>query len=163
MATVEVSFEGGLNYVFANRLNKFGKHSVNFYPKDAETRKAVKAAGLRSGIKEDQNGNFYYVFRRDPDNKYSGGPVLLVDTEGNEVTKPLAEGTEGIVYLDVYDYNSDEHGQGKGGRLKKIVITKLVEYVKPVDGDAPNKVEGVPGGVDGNDVGQVTQRPKAPF
>jgi hypothetical protein len=54
-------FRGSVTYAYLGTTNKFDKYSLNFFPIDDATRKAVKATGTRCGVKENDKG-FFYTF-----------------------------------------------------------------------------------------------------
>lgn len=141
MPTTFHTFEGKLKWPFLTTLNKFAKHSVNFYPKDDDTMKAIAALKIKTKLSMDDDGG-HFIFRRDPEqvNNFgkTRGPVIVVDEAGNPVEGLIGNGSEGVIKLEVYDYNHPKFGKGKAARLEAVKITKLIPYErKQVEDEQP--------------------------
>lgn len=142
--TTEHYFEGTVKWARVHSTDKFGKYSFNFYPKDAETRKAIKLTGVRNNVKEDDEGGLFYVFRRNGED----GPPMITDDAGTKIDALLGNGTEVIMKLSVEKFQSREHGDVTRSKVLGLVVKKLVEY-KPepkdtVEKPAPEKPAGMP-------------------
>jgi hypothetical protein len=131
------TFDGVAEWAFVHRPhNKFNPpvYMVNFYPKDDETRRAVKATGIRNGIKEGPYG-WYYVFRR----LETKGPPKVLDRDGDKFEGTIGNGSEVQVTLEVYRFN-DGKNSGTGSRIDTVKVTKLVPYIKEKAPEAPAEV-----------------------
>lgn len=137
MATEYIDFEGTASWCFLRKTDKFGHYSLNFYPKDDETRKALKSAGLRNGIKEDKDGKFYYKLRRKADK----GMPRLINADGTEYKGLVGNGSKVLVLMEIYDYDNEEFGAGKGGRIEAVKVLDLVKY-EPMQGKEQPHQEG---------------------
>jgi len=133
-----VKFHGKLKWVKTKNLDKYGKWGVQLYPDDA-TRKAIKALGIRLTLKEDDEDGFYYNFNRRGKAKWGDleAPYVL-DENGTPTDEAIANGSEGWVVLDVYEYkagrdaNGNDYDAGKAARWEGLEMTKLIPYVKPI-------------------------------
>lgn len=126
MATEFFSFEGKAEWAFVQKPHpKFDPpiYMLNFYPKDDDTRRAVKATGLRNNVKEGDYG-FYYVFRRGADK----GPLKVLDKDGQPFTELLGNGSDVKIVMEVYDYPNGRGGRSKAGRLDTVQILNLIPY-----------------------------------
>ena len=137
MATVFYTFSGTVKWAKVYRPDKFGNFTIDFYPKDKEVRKAIKDTGIRNRLYEDDEGNFFYRFRRAErkENKKTKemmefGPPKVLDSDGEPMTDLIGNGSEITVKISVYDFSSPEHGTGKGHRLEEVMVENLVEYKK---------------------------------
>lgn len=127
MAQQQATFNGTLRWAFTKRLNKYGKFSVDFYPQDDKIRTAIKGLGAtRLTLKEGDNG-FYYTFRLDPASKYAPKEVLVQYNDGQKYDGIIGDGTTADITVEAYDYDNS-FGKGRGIRLLKIEIIRLVEY-----------------------------------
>lgn len=149
-----VKFEGTFKWARTKRLDKYGKWAVQFYPKDKEVSKAIKALGARVSLKVDEsddepNGN-YYAFSRRQKAKWGDLEAPFVRTvDGTDITENVGNGSKGFVVLDVYDYNGgvdaagNHYDGGRAVRWEGLEITDLVVYNRPPseDAPAPSKIE----------------------
>lgn len=142
MATQEVTFTGKVKYaqVYPGQVNKFGKNSLEFYPKDNETRKAIQALRTRNALKEDEDG-FHFTFTKNPQDTRNP-PIVVIDEEGNPVTDSIGNGSEIELTLQTYTWD-DRVGKdgevisaGTGARIVRVRILKLVPYQRRVEGGA---------------------------
>ena len=87
MATTEYVFEGKVKWckVYPGQVNKWGRLTLNFYPKDTKTRTAIRDLGLRNGLNEDEDG-FFYTFSKKLDDKMHPHPIIVVDADGKPAT-----------------------------------------------------------------------------
>lgn len=140
-----VKFHGKLKWAKTKFLDKYGKWGVQFYPDDA-TRKQIKALGIRLVLKEDEEDGFYYNFSRKQ--KASWGELaapFVRDENGTLIPDvAIANGSEGWVVLDVYEYRAgvdatgNPYDAGKAARWEGLELTKLIPYQKPTaDEDTP--------------------------
>lgn len=139
-----VKFEGTFKWARTKNLDKFGKWSVQFYPKDDATRKAIKAVGFRVSLKEDDSdtepNGMYYSFSRK--SKAAWGDLeapYVLDPSGDPITQNVGNGSKGWIVLDVYEYKGgvDEKGLpytgGKAARWEGLEVTDLVIYERPTE------------------------------
>lgn len=124
MSLETFKFSGRLFWAQVQKPDKkYGDYRIKFYPKDDETRKAVKATGTKCGVKEDDNG-FFYVFKNEV------RPVVQ-DGEGNPVTTLLGNGSEADITLTVESFISPKFGPTARTRLAEVTVTKLIPYNPP--------------------------------
>lgn len=117
---------------------KYGKYSLNFYPKDDADRKAIKATGIKNNTKEDDDG-FYYVFR-------SEKAPTVVDNKGEEFDQIIGNGSTITVKLGVESFTSAKWGKVVRSTLLGVKVEELVEYVP-----------------DNRDDDEASETPKMPF
>jgi hypothetical protein len=120
MATKEYIFEGKATWLLS-RPNKFGFYTVNFYP-DAETRKAVKATGVKNNPKLDENDEVFFIFRSA--NQY---PVL--DPAGEPLKVMVGNGSKIKLKLKVETFDS-QFGPNARSEIVEIIVTDLIPYEK---------------------------------
>jgi hypothetical protein len=121
MAVKTYTFSGMFKWAFIiNPSPKYENYSLRVYPADAETRRAVKATGVRNNTKEDDDG-FYYQFRND--NKPE---VVMAD--GSPVDKLVGDGTTGRIQLEVEDFVSAKWGNVVRSKLTGVIIDNLIPY-----------------------------------
>lgn len=132
MSTEVFYFTGTVNYALVHKPDsKYGKYQMDFYPLDAAGRRAIKDTGIKNGVKEDQEGNFFYKFA----NEYKPS---VVDKEGNPVTALVGNGSTVQIKLVVDTFNAKPSDDGKfpGGQttrgvVEAVRILELVPYVAP--------------------------------
>lgn len=134
-------FDGIANWAQVQRPNKFGAYSINLVV-DAPTRKAVKQTGAKLNVKETDEGEFFYTFRRKATLRKKNGEVVEMDpptvtlADGTPYTGLIGNGSKVTVKVEVYEFQGgvDANGQkydgGKGTRLVGVRINELVEYKK---------------------------------
>jgi hypothetical protein len=136
MATKTYEFTGTVKWL-KTRPDKYDNYSLQFYPETAAVRKEIKATGFKGNIKEDEDGNFFYTFRR----KSKDG-VFDVVYNGEDFDGLVGNGSRVVVGLDVYDFKEGvdskgvKYAGGFGSRVKYVRVLDLVEYVRP-EADAP--------------------------
>jgi hypothetical protein len=124
MAIKQYTFSGVIEYPHLAAPNKYEKFSLDFFPKDNEDRKAIKATGTKCSLKErdnkesSQHGNFFFTFTS-PDN-----PALVGVPDGVLV----GNGSEATVKLTVEDFMSAKWGKVVRTKLSEVRVTKLVAY-----------------------------------
>ena len=147
MATTYHTFPGTVKWAKVFKTDKFGNYVIDFYPLNKDIRQAVKNTGIRNKINEDNDGELFYKFRR-PHQKVQSqtgevwefGPPKVVDMAGDPITDLIGNGSEVEVTISVYDFNSKEHGTGKGHKLEEIRVLSLVPYVpKDTSGVLPEE------------------------
>lgn len=122
------TFSGKIAWAFVSKPNSYGKFSLNFYPKDGEDRKAVKATGIRNGIKEDDGSKsgvegFFYVFRSD-------AAPSVTDSNGDPVTVLVGNGSEADITISVEKFMTKDYGEVTRSKLVSVVLTTLIPYEK---------------------------------
>lgn len=96
---------------------------------DEESMKLYDLSGMGMQKKKDEDGT-YVTFRR-PMTKVIKGELIkfdppeVIDEKGNLLKKPIGNGSEVTIKVIVYDTV-----KGKGHRLEKVKVNKLVEYTK---------------------------------
>lgn len=146
MASERHTFRGIAKWARVRTPNKFNNYTVDLYC-DAATRKAIKAIGYRGSVKEDDEGNFYYAFRRPAtkvfkDEEKDLGAPKVYDANGNPFDDYIGNGSEVEITVDRYTWTNAEHGSGVGVRLESIKVLTLVPYV-PVSKEEEATVEEV--------------------
>lgn len=122
MAKQTYTFKGTASWLLS-KPNKWGKFTMNFYPASAAVRKEVKDTGIRNKINEDDEGNFYYVFRSDT-------PYPIMHPDGTAVTELVGNRSEVTVRLSVETFESAQHGTVTRSKLEGVVVDKLIPYKK---------------------------------
>lgn len=121
MAITEYTFEGMLKWAQVQRPDKkYNDYRLQFYPADADTRKAVKATGTMCKVKEDDDG-FYYTFR-------SEIQPTVTDMSGNPVTVLIGNGSTAQVTVTVEKFVSKQHGDVARTKLVSVVLKSLIPY-----------------------------------
>jgi hypothetical protein len=125
------TFSGKIAWASVTKPNKYDKFSLNFYPQGGEDRKAIKATGIRNGIKEDDGAKsgvegFFYVFR-------SEAQPSVTDSDGNPVTVLIGNGSEADITISVEKFNTKDYGEVTRSKLVSVVVTKLIPYEKPAE------------------------------
>jgi hypothetical protein len=133
--TTEFYFKGKIFWAFVHKTDKYDKYSFNFVPEDAEVRKAVKATGVRNGIKEDKDGNLFYKFRRDA----KDGPIYVTDPEGKPIESLIGNGSDVVVKLGVEKFVSPTHGPVVRSKVLGVVVTNLIPYEKKEAAPDPDR------------------------
>ena len=134
--TEEVYFKGKAKW--ANRLYvpdiEYKKWSLVLYP-DAEALEIIRdlqAQGVKNTLKKDDDG--YYITLGRPTEKVMRGkvvaftPPLVLDTEGNQTTSPIGNGSDVKVKMEVYSHGTPTGGKAKAMRLQGVQILNLIPY-----------------------------------
>lgn len=122
MSTVEYLFDGMVKWAHLQSPNKkYGDYRLSFYPKDSDTRKAVKATGTMCGVKEDDDG-FYYTFR-------SEIQPVITDGEGRPITALVGNNSKATIRITVEKFTSAKHGEIARTKLTGVAVTELVPFV----------------------------------
>ena len=134
MSTKEIKVQGTVRWAKfrEQQVNKWGKLQVNFYPKDKATRSAISALGARNPIKEDEDGNLYYIFVKRLDDSVVPGAVVVWQ-DGAPFDGHIGNGSEVELTLQVYTWDN-EHGKGTGVKVIFCNILNLVEYKRDITG-----------------------------
>jgi hypothetical protein len=132
MSKETATFPGTLNFLMV-RQNDYGKYTVDFYPDNADVRRAVKATGIKNGIREDKEGNFYYRF-------YSTEPFSVCTPDGEPVRVLVGNGSHAQLRLEVEKFESAKHGTVTRSKVIGIVVDKLIEYKRPAAAPTPTEL-----------------------
>src|SRR4051812_32767896 len=89
-------FKGKASWLL-KKPNDWGNYTVNFYPGDAATRKAVTSTGIRNKLKEDDGvksgvEGFFYTLKSD-------GPHKVFNADGTVYEGYVGNGSEVSVKL----------------------------------------------------------------
>ena len=91
--------------------------------------------GLKNKPKE-ADGLYWVTFRRDPESKVwingeqtAAGKPGVFNSDGSPCTDMIGNGSEVTIVVSVYGYDN-EFGKGKGSRLEKVRVDKMVKYEK---------------------------------
>jgi hypothetical protein len=57
----------------------------------------------------------------------SNYPIKVVDTEGNEISSKIGNGSKCVAVIDPYAYNY-KGKKGVSAGVKEVVVTELIEY-----------------------------------
>lgn len=114
-----VDLKGIFYYVRKRPHPKFGKYSLKFYPKDAETRKTIQSLGLKNAMHEDDDG-FYFNF-------YSPDP-FVVTYKGDAFEDFVGNGSKGVLSLIVESFQSKNYGKITRALVDGLAIVELVRF-----------------------------------
>jgi len=117
---------------------KFNKFSIDIgFTKDDLATNYAKM-GLKNKPKE-ADGLYWVTFRRDPEGKVwvngkqeAAGAPGVFNADGSPCKEMIGNGSEVTIVVSTYDYDN-KFGKGKGSRLEKIRVDKMVKYER----DAP--------------------------
>ena len=133
MATKKVFLSGKSKWaMLATPDSKLNRYKINVYL-DEESKKKFVESGSALQWKKDDDGE-YITFGR-PVSKLMKGEIVkfgapeVVNSKGEPETELVGNGSEVTVQVDVYDYTGPR-GPGKGTRLEKVRVDKLIPYVK---------------------------------
>jgi hypothetical protein len=148
MGTTYHTAVGKVRWAQVYTPNRFGNYQISFYPESKEVRKAIKDTGFRGALKEDDDGNFFYNFRRKPTIKVKGeevyiGPPKVTNASGEVITDLIGNDSIVEITYSIYDYNNSEHGQGKGSRLIAVKVIDLIPYTRSETSVTPTAKEPV--------------------
>jgi hypothetical protein len=110
-------------------------YKVNMYDIDESI---WKKSGVQTRPREDKEGDVMYTLKRPTrkmikDDLIEFDPPEVVMENGESLEgKTIGNGSEAIVEFITYDTS-----MGMGHRFNKVIITNLVEYVKPTAEDNP--------------------------
>jgi len=110
-------------------------YKVNMYDIDESV---WKKSGVQTRPREDKEGDVMYTLKRPTrkmikDDLIEFPPPEVVMENGESLDgKTIGNGSEAIVEFITYDTS-----MGMGHRFNKVIITNLVEYVKPTAEDNP--------------------------
>lgn len=134
MATKQYQITGEVKWAKVHKPDsKYNKHTIDI-KLDAKGKATFEKMGLKNQAKEDEDGNLWVTFRRDPDGmvwndgaKGTAGAPKVLDAEGHPTTDFIGNGSVATITVSVYDYDN-KFGKGKGSRLEKVHVHNLVEY-----------------------------------
>lgn len=119
---------------------KYGNYSINLYP-DKGSLNAIQESGIQLAPKTDEDGIFY-KFRRDHQKIIKKelvefGPPTILNPDETLFEGLIGNGSEVTLNVSVFDTQ-----KGKGHRLNKVRVDKLVTYVpeNKEEGSAPAAV-----------------------
>jgi len=110
-------------------------YKVNMYDIDESI---WKKSGVQTRPREDKEGDVMYTLKRPTrkmikDDLIEFDPPEVVMENGESLEgKIIGNGSEAVVEFITYDTS-----MGMGHRFNKVIITNLVEYVKPTAEDNP--------------------------
>jgi len=110
-------------------------YKVNMYDIDESV---WKKSGVQTRPREDKEGDVMYTLKRPTrkmikDDLIEFDPPEVVMENGESLEgKIIGNGSEAVVEFITYDTS-----MGMGHRFNKVIITNLVEYVKPTVEDNP--------------------------
>jgi len=110
-------------------------YKVNMYDIDESV---WKKSGVQTRPREDKEGDVMYTLKRPTrkmikDDLIEFDPPEVVMENGESLEgKIIGNGSEAVVEFITYDTS-----MGMGHRFNKVIITNLVEYVKPTAEDNP--------------------------
>jgi hypothetical protein len=154
------NFEGTCKWAKVYTPDEFrgaSNWTIDFYPKDDNEVKAIKATGIQGNFKQDADGLSYIRFRRGVKKSFDQGrtftvfapPVIIgpngtgvkyVNEQGEDVKsvsdgsaikavgEPILIGNGSRIKINVGVYDT---AYGPGNRFETIEILELVEYKKP--------------------------------
>jgi hypothetical protein len=99
---------------------------------DPESQKEFDDSGLQLRSKKTTDGEYYYDFRRPHEKVFPKTGLTtfeapeVTDRQGNVVTESIGNGSIVTITVSAYDTR-----RGKGHRLEKVTVDKLIPYEKP--------------------------------
>jgi hypothetical protein len=139
------TFQGKAHYCHPFTKDKYDKYGLKFYPIDGETRRAIKATGIRNNAKEDEDGFYYQLINKQSE-------IEVCDADGNEWDrqKLIGNGTDVTIELLVETFESRPRGTPgtkeyypggpvTRGTVTRIRVEKLVPYEKPQETSSPEE------------------------
>lgn len=114
---------------------EYNKWSITVHPDQESLEKIrdLQSQGLKNVLKKDDDG--YYVSFSRPTQKMIGGkvqgfaPPIVKDSNGNDLPANLiGNGSDGDVYLEVYQHKTPGGGKAKAARWKGVKVTHLIQY-----------------------------------
>lgn len=125
-----VSVYGMIKWLKATekQIDKYGKVTVAFYP-DSESRKTLRDLKLRSPLKEDMDGEFYYNLGKKFEDPRAPGPIRVFYRK-EAYTKPVGNGSTAELVLEKYSWDN-EFGKGNGVKVLEVHVNDLIVYEKP--------------------------------
>ena len=112
----------------SKKYDPSGKWSLNFYPKDKETRERIRGLQLRAPLKEDEDG-FFYTFTRKVADPYLKGNIIVKGEDGQDLTDAIGNGSEANVTVEVYQWDNN-FGKGNGAKIIKVEMVNFIPYTK---------------------------------
>lgn len=108
------------------KFNPDGVYNIAFYPKDKKTWTEIQKSGIRTQVKQDEDGEYISLSRRHKqqmgdDLVVLGPPSVFLNKEPFDGA--IGNGSEGTVNVAIFDSR-----YGKGHRLNAINVTELIEY-----------------------------------
>ena len=134
--------QGKLSWVRCDKPDEWGKWKATIHPTPASLEKIreLQAEGLKNVLKKDEDG-YFIAFSR-PTQKMIKGKVVglippsVVDENGAPFNKPIGNGSDGILKLEVYQHSTPGGGKAKAARLESVKVTNLIPFERAKDLDA---------------------------
>lgn len=107
--------------------------SVTVYPNAkglAVVKSLLEPPSIMNKLKRDEDGD-YIRFKRPCQRKFNGEikaftPPVVLDKEGQPLTTLVGNGSDGIVKLEVYQFNKPRYG--RAARWESLRIDNLIPY-----------------------------------
>lgn len=127
--TVKLRVKG--QWPFLNRVNDMSKkYQIDLNEISEDGAKQLADMGIKVKTKDDQPEKGYYIV---PTSK---NPIKVF-MDGKELTDvQIGNGTEFIATIGTYEWNNT-YGKGISPTIRRLEVTKLVEFVPDADDDAP--------------------------
>lgn len=115
-----LKIEADLMWAFLDTPNQMsGKYQVDLCNLSKNAIKALEDAGVSVRNKEDKG---FFITA-----KSKNYPIKAEDTNGNQITAKVGNGSRGIALIKPYAYKVNGKA-GVGVGINKLVVTQLVEY-----------------------------------
>jgi len=109
--------KGTVFYAFNNRVNQMsGKYQIDIGDLSVPAQQALESMGLDIKLKDKQGPHVTCK---------SKFPIAMYDDAGQEITDPIANGSEGVFKIGFYEYKTPQGQSGKSPKLVSNKITKL--------------------------------------
>jgi hypothetical protein len=108
-----------------NRMS--GKYQIDLSGLSPEAVELLKSRGMKPRNKDDDRGSFITA--------KSNSPIRYYDTDGNEMSAAVGNGSKVKVVLGHYDWTSPNGAKGRSPSILKLVVTDLIEYVSETSSD----------------------------
>jgi hypothetical protein len=151
MSNGEVFIPGKLKYVYYDRLNKYGKWSIQVYPTPSglEVVNQLIKEGVKNELKKDEDG-YFINFHRMPEmvdrkgHRFTLKPPTIIDNDGRLIQTAIGNGSTGIVKIETYGGKSPIGSSYKAARFAGVKITDLIPY-NPEESNDKYEVRNVSG------------------
>lgn len=118
-----IKLKASIYWSFHNKPNEMsGTYQLNLCNLSEAAVEALEEMGITVQTGEDKKADMgkYIVCK-------SKNPIKVFDTDGDEITESIGNGSKGKAIVGSYDW-SFKNKKGTSASLGKLVITDLVEY-----------------------------------
>jgi len=145
--TEYVYLSGKCKWCKTTSPNQFGDWKTDLYPDDKSLTEIMKlkARGLKNTLKKDDDGP-YMSFKRPMTKIMRGLPVTfgnptVLNKDGVPISDSIGNGSEVVIKLLIYPYNSPGGGKGIGARWESVRVDHLIpweikDFAEPAEREA---------------------------